>query len=1074
LLLFCLGVPVAHAQVSSSVLTGNVVDASTKAPVADVVVTATSPSLQGEQVVVTDATGLYRVPQLPAGTYTLRFEKEAYRPFSRTGIDVPADRTLRLNIELLPETAGAETVTVVGTPPTIDVGSSTQGTNVNHDFIRNLAVARPGGLGGANRSFDSIASTAPQANNDVYGVGISGATSPENQYLIDGLSVNDPAYGVNGAPLTVEFVDEVNVITGGYMPEYGRTTGGTISAITKSGGNEFHGSVWGTFTPGSWTGTARQAAAVGGTNTLVGKRDLHNIGDFGATLGGYIIKDKLWFFAGVAPAFQRYSYTRQFQSTADGGNTFTPIPGSEQRRFGDEHTINYIGKLTYLINSDHRMSVQITGTPTSGGSDSAFAIRQGGALQARAPLTAAIYTGGTFNSFHFLTTDDSLNISGELNSSFLDKRLLVDVRVGWHHQKDAATAGDGSGLATTGTGLAGTPEVLSDPAVAVNLGSPDAPEDQLPASVRAACTPTGANPMPCPVTGWRYGGPGFIEQLLLDSVQAKGTVTYLLSALGHHVIKAGIDANWTQYDHQKAYTGRVIYQVTSGSGVPPATGQSVAWLDFRRFGYLSAPDQPVTIDLAHAKSKSSIIGGFVQDSWNIMDKVTLNVGLRYDSLALKGDDGITRIALNDQISPRVGLVWDPTQQGRSKIYANYGRYFEQIPLDIADRELSAEPTVYGWHNINCNPLGPNGVANCDAQTLNSSNARPSRLWRVLSADQVPVDPNLKSASNDEIVAGGEYEIIANARLGASYTYRNLHRTVEDMSNDEANTYFIGNPGEGIADTFPKAKRTYHAVTVQFTKTFADLWLAQASYTWSKLTGNYDGLYRPEDNQLDPNLNSTFDLKSLLLNQDGPLGNDITHNIKLYVAKEFVILPVFSVTVGASFTANSGTPINYLGAQVIYGPGQAYILQRGSGGRLPWVTSFDGHLGLNYRFSKDIVVTGFVDAFNIFNSQRPIFVDNNYTFDTVGPIIGGKPGSVNPAYGGLCTSPDPTTCANGNGSLPKPVTVNGTAIRVGLPDPTVISSDPTIARTGASVNINWGQPTQYQAVRTIRIGARVSF
>ena len=96
----------AFAQVSTSNLIGNVVDASTKAPVADVVVTATSPSLQGEQVVVTDATGAYRVPQLPPGTYTLRFEKETFRPFSRTGIEVGADKTLRLNVELLPETAG--------------------------------------------------------------------------------------------------------------------------------------------------------------------------------------------------------------------------------------------------------------------------------------------------------------------------------------------------------------------------------------------------------------------------------------------------------------------------------------------------------------------------------------------------------------------------------------------------------------------------------------------------------------------------------------------------------------------------------------------------------------------------------------------------------------------------------------------------------------------------------------------------------------------------------------------------------------------------------------------------------
>jgi hypothetical protein len=1087
LLLVGLAASKAHAQVSSSVLTGNVVDASTKAPIADVVVTATAPTLQGEQVVVTDSTGLYRVPQLPPGTYTLRFEKETYRPFSRTTIDVPADRTLRLNVELLPETAGTETVTVVGTPPTVDVGSSTTGNSINQDFVRNLALSRPGGLGGANRSFDSIASTAPQATNDVYGVGISGGTSPENQYLIDGLSVNDPAYGVLGTPLTIEFVDEVNVLTGGYMPEYGRSFGGgTISAVTKSGGNEFHGSVWGTFTPGSLTGPAAQAAASGGTNTVIGKRDLYNIGDFGATLGGYIIKDKLWFFAGIAPAFQRYSYTRQFQSANADQSVFTPIANSEQRRFGDEKTINYIAKLTYLINSDHRVSVTVNGTPTSGGSDSSFAIRQGGALQARAPLSSAIYTGGTFNSFHFLTTDDSLNVNGELNSSFLDKRLLVDVRVGWHHQKDAALAGDGSGLATTGAPgkLASTPATQSDPSVPVNLTGSDTSgspfEAQLPASVIAACAPTASNPQPCPVTGWTYGSAGFIEQLTLDSIQAKGTVTYLLTALGHHVVKAGVDANFLKYDHQKAYTGTVAYGVRSGSGVPGATGQTVAWFDVRRFGFLSAPDVPVTIGVAQAKTKSQIIGGFVQDSWSILDKVTLNVGLRYDSLALKGDDGVTRIALNDQVSPRIGVVWDPTQQGRSKIFANYGRYYENIPLDIADRELSNEPQIAGWHNINCNPLGPNGVANCDAQTLVNSNARPSRLWRVNSADQVPVDNNLKSPSSDEVVVGGEYEIIPNARLGATYTYRNLVRTVEDMSNDEANTYFIGNPGEGIADTFPKAKRTYHSVTVQFAKTFADLWMAQVSYTWAKLTGNYDGLYRPEDNQLDPNLNSTFDLKSLLLNQEGPLGNDITHTFKVYVAKEFVILPVLSVTLGASFTANSGTPINYLGAQVLYGPGQAYILERGSGGRLPWVTSFDGHVGVNYRFTKDLVLTAFVDGFNLFNSQRPLLVDNNYTFDTVGPINpNGKPGSIPAAYGGLCAdasgpSPDPTTCASGKGSLPRPATANGQPIRVGLPDPTVISSDPTVARTGAAVNINWGRPTQYQAVRTFRFGLRVTF
>jgi len=1076
LLYTALGASTALAQ-STSVLIGNVVDASTKAPVADVAVTATSPNLQGEQVVVTDATGQYRIPQLPAGVYTIRFEKESYRPLTRTALDLPTDRTLRFNVELLPETVGSETVTVIGTPPTIDVGSSTVGSTLNSDFINHLALGRPGGLGGSNRSFDSIASSAPQANNDVYGVGVSGATSPENQYLIDGLSVNDPAYGVLGSPLTSEFLDEINVITGGYMPEYGRATGGTLSATTKSGGNEFHGQVWGYFTPGALTGKAAVAAASGGTAVVTGKRDLYNIGDFGATLGGYIIKDKLWFFAGVAPGYQRYSYTRSFASTPDGGATFNPIPNSDQRRFGDEKTINYIGKLTFLINSDHRISVQVTGTPTSGGGDAAFAIRQGGALQARTPLTAAIYTGGTFNSFHFLTTDDSLNVNGELNSSFLDKRLLLDIRAGWHHQKDAALPGDGTGLATTGPygTLGATPAVSTDAAGFVNL--PEF-EDQLPGAVKTACAPTGTNPIPCPVSGWTYGGPGFIESLTLDSIQAKGMLTFLLSAAGHHVFKGGVDANWSTYDHQKAYTGTVAYSTVSGSSIPGRIqndGVTSAYFDVRRFGYLSAPETPVTTAVAEAKSHSQVIGFFVQDSWSIMDKITVNLGLRYDALSLKGDDGIVRMALNDQISPRIGFVFDPTQQGRSKIYANYGRYYEQIPLDIADRELSNEPQIAAWHNISCNPLAQGGVAGCDAVTFINSDFRPSRRWRVNSADQVPVDPNLKSAANDEIVAGGEYEIIPNARLGISYTYRNLVRTVEDMSNDEANTYFIGNPGEGIADTFPKAKRTYHAVTVQFSKTFADLWLAQMSYTYASLRGNYDGLYRPEDNQLDPNLNSTFDLKSLLLNQDGPLGNDIAHTIKLYAAKEFPILPVLSVSLGLGFTANSGTPINYLGSQVLYGPGQAYILERGSGGRLPWVTSFDGRFAINYQVTRDVKVTVTVDAFNIFNSQRPTFVDNNYTFDTVGPIINGKNGSIPPHFGGVCpedpANPGSFVCSdNGNGSLPRAQSV-AQNLHVALPDPTAGVAN---AVTPAAVNVNWGRATQFQAVRTFRFGARVTF
>jgi hypothetical protein len=134
--------------------------------------------MQGSQEVITDAGGTYRLPQLPSGVYTLRYEKESYKPFSRAGITVRQDVTVRVNIDLLPE-AITDEYEVVGKPPTIDVGSTTTGINVSSDFIKNIAVVNPGGRGGAARSFESLAVVAPGAHFDAYGVSINGTTSPE-------------------------------------------------------------------------------------------------------------------------------------------------------------------------------------------------------------------------------------------------------------------------------------------------------------------------------------------------------------------------------------------------------------------------------------------------------------------------------------------------------------------------------------------------------------------------------------------------------------------------------------------------------------------------------------------------------------------------------------------------------------------------------------------------------------------------------------------------------------------------------------------------------------------------------
>ena len=162
--------------VGNGSLTGRVVDTSSKKPVGDVVVTVTSPALQGEQVVVTDGSGYFRVPNLPPGDYTVRFDKETFKPFARGGVAMRADSTIQLNAELLPEVLKGEEIVVKGEAPTVDVGSTQTGMNIDANFTRRVPIGR-----GAVRSFEGVAAAAPGAHSDDYGTSFNGTTSPDRK-----------------------------------------------------------------------------------------------------------------------------------------------------------------------------------------------------------------------------------------------------------------------------------------------------------------------------------------------------------------------------------------------------------------------------------------------------------------------------------------------------------------------------------------------------------------------------------------------------------------------------------------------------------------------------------------------------------------------------------------------------------------------------------------------------------------------------------------------------------------------------------------------------------------------------
>lgn len=1035
--------PSAFAQIGAGTLTGRVVDASNKKPLGDVVVTATSPGLQGEQTVLTDGSGTFRIPNLPPGTYALRYEADTFRPYERGSIELGSSTTLRADAELLPETLKAEEVTVIAKPPTVDVGSARSGVTIGEDFTSRMPVAPPSGKGGGSRSFEQLALVAPTVHVDEYGVSVAGTSSPENQFMIDGMSVGDPGFGYNSMPLSMEFIKELNVITGGYLPEYGRGGGGVIDVVTKSGSNEFHGSVFGSVTP--WQAKPKDIPSQDAIST---SRRLRSTRDFGFDVGGPLVKDKLWFYLGADVSDQQFTLYRNLnllatdpqdgkyvRDPATGLIRSTHIPGTERQFVAESSSLQYIGKLTYSPTTDDRIELTHRGTPSSGGGDGKYSVAYDTGLPSLfGSARGESYLFGPYSTTAWKQVFDSYDTSVKWTHSALNKRLTFDTILGWHNEHTADLPSDGSSIGS-GTGLANLPtftyrrtspvhsitdfETLPDPSVCANS--------------------IAGGDVRCPVARYALGGPNLLSDRHFNRYTGRELITFVTEGLGHHIIKAGAEFEYMQYNSAKAYPGGPSYRETTD-------GKSVD--DYRRYGGLTGPDDAYTLDPLRFSTHTISAGAFVQDSWSIMDKVTLNAGFRYDTQMLYADDGLS-LTLPNQWSPRLGLIYDPTQAGHSKIFFNYAVYYQTLPLNVMDRAGSGEPQIRSRRPISaCNPTNSKYPSGCDDPanlTTIGSSVNADQQWSYLMSGKLAIDPDIKPPSTSEISAGAEYEIIPNGRLGFTFIHRWTNSILEDMSRDEGNTFFLGNPGSGIASDFPKATRVYDAGILSFTKLFANSWLAQASYTLSSLRGNWEGLFRSQTGQLDPGTTSDFDIKSLTINRTGPLDADRRHEIKLYVAKDFAPAPQHHVNVGLGYHSMSGRPTNFLGSHPLYGLDEEFLLPRGSGEREPWVHSFDLHVGYTFFESKDRSLQFALDIFNLFNFQAVTKTSERYTTRDVLPITGSAANSP---------------FVNGDKKTIRPEII--------------MPSDGGAAFQNSDKNLPFGAPIAYQDPFTLRFSVKGAF
>jgi hypothetical protein len=297
-------------------------------------VEARSPAFQGVRSSVTDATGTFRLILLPPGSYTVTATLPGFTKATQSVV-VALGKTSTSDISL--RAAVKEEIVVSAQAPVVDQSTTGVATNIDNTKIQSLPTGR---------NYTSIVQIAPGVSTQstatsafADAITVYGSTGLENSFVIDGVLTSGVEYGAQGKELNYEFVQELDVKTGGYEAEFGRSTGGIINVITKSGGNEFHGESF-----VYYDNSSLQANNKHKNETLYGTPEGYNQLDFGVDAGGYILKDHLWFFG----AYDRVQNTTKQTISQPGPNFGEQAPTDSTRNLAS-------AKLTWMITPSHSL-----------------------------------------------------------------------------------------------------------------------------------------------------------------------------------------------------------------------------------------------------------------------------------------------------------------------------------------------------------------------------------------------------------------------------------------------------------------------------------------------------------------------------------------------------------------------------------------------------------------------------------------------------------------------------------------------------------------------------------------------
>ena len=944
-----------------------------------VTVEAASPNLQGTRTAVTGPDGAYRFVSLPPGAYRVTATLSGFSTVQKNAT-VQLDATASVDMQL--RLATAEEITVTGEAPIVDITSTTTGSNYTAKVMDKLPLQR--NYADIVRSQPGVQEDTGERQGTALALSIYGSTSAENLFLIDGINTTNVIKGLQGKNLNPEFIQEVEIKTGGYQAEYGRNTGGVINVITKSGGNEFHGDVFSYYNNGDMRSDVEQDLSPdfserGNALFETTDTDLERF-EYGAGLGGYFVKDRIWFFG----AYNKVNNDR----------TYTPNDGI---RVGDEFPLDteqtlWSGKLTFNL----FQGTTIVGT--------AFADPQ--------DQTGAILIPRSTNPNTFLATREVGGTDWAVRGNQLFGSVgILTLQYGRHEDQFSTTPQDPTVVRVTDfTNSLPAPRGIGSTVGVVSGG------------FGTVFGPTINNQS----EREQYGGSftGYVanhEFKVGGDIQNDSTAGASFRTGGQLLtIRPCVQGSATSNcDLSKA----PLFTTSTGAQVPV----------FYQHGFFSlSPQDPNPIDQAPFETPTDRWGAFIQDTWRITPALTINAGVRYDTEEIIRSDGIVAFELKDQWAPRFGFTWDFAGDGSSKLYGSYGRFFYALPTDLNVRVFSANTQTnsfnYSPTDLNQDPTAPRG-----------------RTVQGGSAEGEPVDPGMEAAYQDEVTLGVEKALDPTFSVGIKGTYRDLGRTVEDRCDLDYNDPRSGgsscalfNPGSdgpaasgqiptcshttnptdpnfgqcqfpGVA--VPEAKRTFWGVELTARKAFSENLWAQASYLYSELEGNYSGAIRVASGQTDPGINADYDYNEFLINSDGKLELDRPHQFRM----DAVYTAPFGLVTGFQAYVRSGTPTSRLGFYNNFYPDLLYLDERGSNGRLD--TDYEVNLSLAYNINiGPVTVTPQLYIFQLLDRQTETELDTafnpsgSFVTNTSSPFYGQagvEPGRARPT-GEICNEPTPCT------------------------------------------------------------------